>query len=66
MNTMAIPEQSVPPPVVKQKELCPFFHRPFHDCRCVNMTSVDIPFVLKYCNGNQRECKIYLRYIFVE
>lgn len=40
-------------------ELCPFFSHPFPNCRCVNITSIDIPFVLEYCYGNYQECRIY-------
>lgn len=60
MNTTKIPEHSLTPTDTKQKDICPFLHRPFPDCRCINMTSLDIPYVLEYCNGNQQECEIYL------
>lgn len=41
--------------------LCRYFLRPFPECHCKEITSLSIPFVLKYCNGNQLTCDIYLR-----
>jgi hypothetical protein len=42
-------------------QLCPYFTRPFPDCYCTDITSLKIPFVLRYCNGNQLTCDIYRR-----
>lgn len=61
MNTMEILEgaDTAMSSDVPTKQLCPYFTSPFPDCYCVEMTSLKIPFVLKYCNGDQFACEIY-------
>lgn len=49
-------------PEVSAEHLCPYFRTPFPDCYCFNLTSLQIPFVLKYCNGNHSSCDIYIRH----
>ncbi|NVN93546.1 MAG: hypothetical protein HXX11_23515 [Desulfuromonadales bacterium] len=61
MNKTEKPDQADIISDTSTEKLCPFFKRPFPDCHCVNLTSRKIPSVLKYCNGNQFDCKIYLR-----
>lgn len=60
MNKMEMSDQADTPPDIEPEQLCPYFSSPFPNCYCVNMTSLDIPFVLKYCHGAQSNCKIYL------
>lgn len=63
MNTTERPEQAavVTGSDTPTQQLCPYVTRPFPDCHCVEITSLTIPFVLTYCNGNQLTCEIYRR-----
>lgn len=41
------------------KGLCPFVSRPFDNCLLFDMTSSTIGEVVKYCDGDYRQCAIY-------
>jgi len=55
-----MPQQADSNVRIPAKRLCPFFSRPFPDCHCVNMTSLDIPQMLKYCHGHHSDCTVFL------
>lgn len=39
---------------------CPFVSRPFDNCLLFDMTSSTIGEVVKYCDGDYRQCAIYI------
>jgi hypothetical protein len=43
------------------KEICLFVKKPFDDCYCVKLTSIDADAVLRYCQGSYKTCKIYVK-----
>lgn len=41
--------------------MCPVLENPEPDCYCLDMTSIKIPYAVKYCLRDFRECGIYQR-----
>lgn len=39
--------------------MCPVLKNPETDCYCIDMTSMKIPYAVKYCLRDFRECDIY-------
>ncbi len=39
--------------------LCPFIDDPHPDCYCVDMDSMKISLLLRYCRENYRQCEVY-------
>jgi len=42
-------------------EMCPVLMDPDPDCYCFDLSSLKIPYAIKYCMRNFRECDIYQR-----
>jgi hypothetical protein len=38
---------------------CVYLQKPFPDCYCMNLSSLNIPKVLAFCNRAYRSCPIY-------
>ncbi len=43
--------------------LCPVLDNPEPDCYCLDMTSRKIPYAVRFCLGDFRECDIYQRVV---
>ncbi len=41
---------------------CPFIHKPFKECYCLNLRSINIQDAIFYCIGSFEECEIYNKY----
>ena len=39
--------------------MCPILDDPQPNCYCIDMTSMKIPYAVKYCLRDFRECEIY-------
>jgi len=39
--------------------LCPYFHHPFPTCYCVEMNSIKIARVVRFCRDRYWDCHIY-------
>jgi len=42
-------------------KMCPILDDPQPNCYCIDMTSMKIPYAVKYCLRDFRECEIYQR-----
>ncbi|MEE4263842.1 MAG: hypothetical protein V2I56_14210 [Desulfobacteraceae bacterium] len=42
-------------------EMCPLLMDPDPDCYCLDLSSLKIPYAIKYCLHDFRECDIYQR-----
>ena len=40
-------------------KMCPILDYPQPNCYCIDMTSMKIPYAVKYCLRDFRECEIY-------
>jgi hypothetical protein len=45
----------------KGGKMCPVLPDPEPDCYCLDLTSMKIPYAVKYCLRDFRECDIYQR-----
>ena len=45
----------------KGGKMCPVLPDPEPDCYCLDLTSMKIPYAVKYCQRDFRECDIYQR-----
>ncbi len=43
----------------KEGKMCPILDDPQPNCYCVDMTSMKIPYAVKYCLRDFRGCEIY-------
>jgi len=39
--------------------MCHFLNQPFPECYCLNMSGMNIPKILEFCNGGFKLCPIY-------
>ena len=44
-------------------EMCPVLMDPDPDCYCFDLSSMKIPYAVKYCLQDFRECDIYQRVV---
>lgn len=44
-----------------QRLMCIYLKKPFHECYCMHMSSMNIPKILEFCAGEFRSCRIYQR-----
>jgi hypothetical protein len=42
-------------------KMCPLLENPAPDCYCIDLTSLKIPYAVKYCLRDFRECDIFQR-----
>ena len=43
----------------QQSGLCGFLTKPFPECYCMHMSSMNIPKILQFCAGEYKLCLIY-------
>lgn len=48
-----------PEPSELQRALCSFLKKPFPECYCMHMSSMNIPKILEFCAGDFTLCRIY-------
>jgi len=44
-----------------EDKMCPILNNPQPNCYCIDMTSMKIPYAVKYCLQDFRQCDIYQR-----
>ena len=44
-----------------ESKMCPLLDDPQPNCYCIDMTSMTIPYAVKYCLRDFRKCDIYRR-----
>lgn len=44
---------------LQQRSMCIFLKRPFPECYCMHMSSMNIPKILEFCAGEFKLCQIY-------
>jgi len=42
-----------------QRPLCTFLKKPFPECYCMHMSSMNIPKILEFCAGDFALCRVY-------
>ena len=42
-------------------KMCPILADPLPECYCIDMTSMKIPYAIKYCLFEYKDCDIYRR-----
>jgi hypothetical protein len=47
------------PKLIINKRHCPFIQKPFDDCYCIKMSSLDIERTVYLCSENFEICEIY-------
>jgi hypothetical protein len=45
-----------------QRHMCNFLKKPFPECYCMHMSSMNIPKILEFCAGEFTSCLIYRRH----
>ena len=45
-----------------QHIMCGYLKKPFAECYCMHMSSINIPKILEFCAGEFKLCRIYRRH----